>query len=227
MSWCWCWVKAAHHLLSCSAGMLIPRLLLCECVAEPAVTPPSSPPQVQRMRPSPFNKNSGKPKAAAAAAPRPASNLGKKAAAPAAGGKGKGKAVVDSSDSEVGLRPCAPWLACCHYCAAGGACHRAPSLSLPGTTWAWEWHILSSSAHAFHPPFAPLCLPARPHVLFPSTTLLQDEDDVVDMTISPAPARQVAPRRAAVNKPAPKYRESGSEEEESESENESDYAPSD
>ncbi|EFN59062.1 hypothetical protein CHLNCDRAFT_137783 [Chlorella variabilis] len=55
----------------------------------------------------------------------------------------------------------------------------------------------------------------------------EDEDDVVDMTISPAPARQVAPRRAAVNKPAPKYRESGSEEEESESENESDYAPSD
>lgn len=49
------------------------------------------------------------------------------------------------------------------------------------------------------------------------------------MSISPAPARQVAPRRAGAAKAAPKYKEdSDSEEAESESEDEaSDYAPSD
>lgn len=60
--------------------------------------------QVQRMRPSPFNKNSGKPAAAKAAAARPPSNLGQ-AAAPAAAkpAKAKGKAqVVDSEVSGLG-----------------------------------------------------------------------------------------------------------------------------
>jgi hypothetical protein len=49
------------------------------------------------------------------------------------------------------------------------------------------------------------------------------------MTISPAPARAVAPRRtAAANKPKPTYREpTDSEAESSGDEGSSDYAPSD
>lgn len=49
------------------------------------------------------------------------------------------------------------------------------------------------------------------------------------MSISPAPARQVAPRRAGAARPAPKYKEeSDSEAAESDTEDEaSDYAPSD
>lgn len=63
--------------------------------------------QVQRMRPSPFNKASGVPKskAAAPAAAKPKSNLGGGAPAAKPAAKGKGKAVV--SDSEVG-----GWVGC-------------------------------------------------------------------------------------------------------------------
>ena len=47
------------------------------------------------------------------------------------------------------------------------------------------------------------------------------------MAVSPAPARAVAPRRVAGNKPAPQYAESGSDEDEASSSDEaSDYCPS-
>ena len=65
---------------------------------------PLLPPQVQRMRPSPFNKQSGVAKGAKAAAGPSKLGGGAKAAAAAPAGKGKAKKVVD--DSEVGVREC-------------------------------------------------------------------------------------------------------------------------
>ncbi len=170
------------------------------------------------MRPSPFNKNSGKPAAAKAAPARPPSKLGQAAAPapaaakPAARGKGKTR-VVDSEVRWVEGRPA--W-------AAKFVCH-------PPSAASFALSRRRLPASAFPPPNRSNDKPSHP---LPCPQYLQDEeeDEVVDMTVSPAPARAVAPRRTAAAA-KPKYAESDSEgaaSSESDSGDDSDdYCPSD
>lgn len=84
-----------------------------------------------------------------------------------------------------------------------------------------------------HPGWNPLRCCSRTRPLFPSPPILptphttQDDDEVVVMDDSPAPApRAVAPRRGAVVKKPVTYREVSGSEAESGSDEASDYCPS-
>lgn len=169
------------------------------------------------MRPSPFNKNSGKPaEAKAAAAARPPSKLGKApAAAPKPAAKGKSK-VVDDSESEVGpnlrkmnavrARTCVPF-------AVPFAVHGRPGAC--AGTWdpGCSFNVPALAASPAHPHPQPLSPTTHhhhhpthnTHTLSPRLLQSEEEDDIVDMTISPAPARAAAPRRQAVAAAKPKY----------------------
>lgn len=75
----------------------------------------------------------------------------------------------------------------------------------------------------------PTALPFA-HPTHPPQDEASEEEDIIDMSISPAPARAAAPRRgaAAAKQPVSYKEDSGSEEEDASSEDEaSDYCPSD